>query len=97
MRCLGPTGPTAGTAPIPTAESELKQQVANMEAMKKTTQELGDLQDDEWTSMNTTKKKSKTQAERIERNLTGKQEHPSEWKEHGGDDMWDGTQTERKQ
>ena len=34
--------------------------------------------------------KTKDQAERIERNLTGKQEHLSEWKEHGSIEMWNG-------
>ena len=37
-----PTGPTGVTAPTLTTGSELKQQVAKLEAMKKTVQELGD-------------------------------------------------------
>ena len=54
-------------------------------------------------SCDTTKKTTKTHAERIERNLTGKQEHAIEGKEHEGNEMWDGTHnikhddTERKQ
>ena len=38
----GSTGPTAGTAPTLTTVRELKQQVAKLEAMRKTAQELGD-------------------------------------------------------
>ena len=39
----------------------------------------------------TTKKKTKAHAERIERNLTGKQGNSNEGQEHDGKEMWDGT------
>ena len=41
-------------------------------------------------SYDTTMEKTKNQSERIERNLTGKQKHLSEWTEHGSTEMWDG-------
>ena len=40
-------------------------------------------------------RKTKNQAERIERSLTGKQEHFSEWKERGHPEVWDGAHNEK--
>ena len=52
-------------------------------------------------SHDTTMKKSRAIAERIQRNLTGKREYFDERNEHEGNEMWDGTHniknmTERK-
>ena len=44
-------------------------------------------------SCDTRKKKTKTHADRIERNLTGKQQYSSEGREHEGNEIWDGTHT----
>ena len=41
-------------------------------------------------SCDTTMKKTKNQAKRIEWKLTGKREHLSEWREYGSTEMWDG-------
>ena len=41
-------------------------------------------------SHDTTVRKTRNQAERMERNLTGKRDHFSEWKEDRSTEMWDG-------